>query len=39
VTQLEWGWDMSAAERLAAGAHWRETNDLHPSQDCSTCHR
>jgi hypothetical protein len=39
VTQLEWGWDMSDAERLAAGAHWRETNDLHPSQDCSTCHR
>ena len=39
VTQLEWGWDMSAAERLAEGAHWLGINHLQPSQDCSTCHR
>lgn len=39
VTQLEWGWDMGAAERLAEGAHWLSANHLNPSQDCSTCHR
>lgn len=39
VTQLEWGLDMTGEERLAEGAHWRSVNDLHPSQDCSTCHR
>ena len=39
VTQLEWGWDMSDAERLAEGVKWRDRNNLHPSQDCSTCHR
>lgn len=43
VTQLEWGWDATSAEdiaaRLAEGSAWREKNQLHPSQDCSTCHR
>lgn len=39
VTQLEWGWDMEDAERLAEGERWRDINDLHPSQDCTTCHR
>jgi hypothetical protein len=39
VTQLEWGWDMDAAERIAEGDRWLEINDLHPSQDCTTCHR
>ncbi len=39
VTQLEWGWDMSEAERIAEGAKWLDANHLQPSQDCSTCHR
>ena len=39
VTQLEWGWDMSEAERLAEGAHWVERNEIRTLQDCSTCHR
>jgi hypothetical protein len=39
VTQLEWGWDWDAAERLAEGERWRDINNLHPSQDCTTCHR
>ncbi|MCH2135924.1 MAG: cytochrome c family protein [Phycisphaerales bacterium] len=39
VTQLEWGWDMTDAQRLEHGQHWRDVNNLHPSQDCSTCHR
>ena len=39
VTQLEWGWDMNAAERLAEGQKWVDHNNLQPSQDCTTCHR
>lgn len=39
VTQLEWGWDMSDAQRLAEGAHWVELNEIRTLQDCSTCHR
>jgi hypothetical protein len=39
VTQLEWGLDMSAADRIANSATWRAFNNLNPSQDCSTCHR
>ena len=39
VTQLEWGIDMSDAEKIANSINWRETNNLNPSQDCSTCHR
>jgi hypothetical protein len=39
VTQLEWGWDMGDAERIAEGEHWVDMNHLQPSQDCSTCHR
>ncbi|MBC8310247.1 MAG: cytochrome c3 family protein [Planctomycetes bacterium] len=39
VTQLDWGLDMSAAERIADSASWRKLNNLNPSQDCSTCHR
>lgn len=39
VTQLEWGWDMEDAERIAEGAKWQEINNLQPSQDCTTCHR
>ena len=39
ITQLEWGWDMGGAERLAEGQRWRDINDLQPSQDCTTCHR
>ncbi|MEE2906752.1 MAG: cytochrome c3 family protein [Planctomycetota bacterium] len=39
VTQLEWGWAMTDAERLAEGTKWSEINQLQPSQDCSTCHR
>ena len=39
VTQLEWGWDMGAAERIAEGAKWLDANHLQPNQDCSTCHR
>ena len=39
VTQLEWGIDMSDAEKIAHSINWRELNNLNPSQDCSTCHR
>ncbi len=39
VTQLEWGIDMSDAEKIADSINWREINNLNPSQDCSTCHR
>ncbi|MCZ6836767.1 MAG: cytochrome c3 family protein [Planctomycetota bacterium] len=39
VTKLGWGNDMSDEDKLAQGTIWRETNDLNPSQDCSTCHR
>jgi hypothetical protein len=39
VTQLEWGIDMSDAEKIANSINWREINNLNPSQDCSTCHR
>jgi hypothetical protein len=39
VTQLEWGIDMSDAEKIAHSITWRELNNLNPSQDCSTCHR
>ncbi len=39
VTQLEWGIDMSDAEKIAHSIKWREINNLNPSQDCSTCHR
>ena len=39
VTQLEWGLDMSAAERIAESSLWRTHNYLKPSEDCSTCHR
>ena len=39
VTQLEWGWDMEDAERIAEGAKWQDINNLQPSQDCTTCHR
>jgi hypothetical protein len=39
VTQLEWGLDMSEAQRLAESKKWRAHNNLNPSQDCSTCHR
>jgi hypothetical protein len=39
VTQLDWGLDMSAAERIADSTSWRAFNNLNPSQDCSTCHR
>ena len=39
VTQLEWGIDMSDAEKIAHSIHWREMNNVNPSQDCSTCHR
>ena len=39
VTQLDWGLDMSAAQRIADSASWRAFNNLNPSQDCSTCHR
>jgi hypothetical protein len=39
VTQLDWGIDMTLAERIAIGIDWRSMNNLNPSQDCSTCHR
>ncbi len=39
VTQLEWGIDMTDAEKIANSINWRELNNLNPSQDCSTCHR
>ena len=39
ITQLEWGLDMSDAQRIAESVHWRDVNHLNPSQDCSTCHR
>ena len=39
VTQLEWGWAMTDAERIAEGTKWAEINQLQPNQDCSTCHR
>ena len=39
VTQLDWGLDMSAAERIADSESWLAINNLNPSQDCSTCHR
>ncbi|MBT5136177.1 MAG: cytochrome c3 family protein [Phycisphaerae bacterium] len=39
VTQLDWGLDMTAAERIADSESWLAINNLNPSQDCSTCHR
>lgn len=39
VTQLDWGWDLTDDQKTKNGAQWREINHLHPSQDCSTCHR
>ena len=39
VTQLGWGQDRSAEQRLEDGAFWRTHNNLNPSQDCSACHR
>ncbi len=39
VTQLEWGLDLTEAQRMAESEKWRAHNNLNPSQDCSTCHR
>ncbi|MCP3977903.1 MAG: cytochrome c3 family protein [bacterium] len=37
VTQMDWQPDPNVAEH--AGSHIRETYDINPSEDCSTCHR
>lgn len=39
VTDLSWGWQRTDEERREQGHVWLETNNLDPSQDCSTCHR
>jgi len=44
VTQLGRSFESDAfakdfANRLDYGKHWRQTNHLNPSQDCSACHR
>ena len=39
VTQLDWGIDLTEADRITEGSHWIDVNHLNPSEDCSTCHR
>ncbi len=39
VTNLGWTFDGTDEELAAYHAHWREYNQINPSQDCSTCHR
>lgn len=39
VTKLSWGWERTEEQRREEGKFWQNTNNLNPSQDCSTCHR
>lgn len=39
VTNMAWARERSDDERLAIGRELREEYDIHPSEDCSTCHR
>lgn len=39
VTDLRWVQQLEPNERAEMGANLRETHDINPSTDCSTCHR
>ncbi|MHB8900500.1 MAG: cytochrome c3 family protein, partial [Thermoguttaceae bacterium] len=39
VTDLDWAQQTDPQTRAKLAAHLKEVNNIHPSTDCSTCHR